>query len=83
MKKKVVGCILTAMMITGMFNGCGNRRSDSVSDISENQAAVGGTGIYHWVVLIDFGFVQNVRPEPVSDSRRSCQHYGNDRTEYL
>ena len=29
MKKKVVGCILTAMMITGMFTGCGNSESQS------------------------------------------------------
>ena len=29
MKKKVVGGILTAMMITGMFAGCGNNESQS------------------------------------------------------
>ena len=29
MKKKVVGGILTAMMITGLFAGCGNNESQS------------------------------------------------------
>lgn len=44
MKKKVVGCILTAMMITGMFTGCGNSESqsgDGTNTGSGDQVVVG------------------------------------------